>query len=467
MKTSIVKQRKPGTSKRHSSTLAALLLLACSLAAQPQPLLIDRIVGVVGREMILHSELVVKLEQTRQQGGPAAGQVEACGMFEDLLYEKLLIEQGNLDSVVVEEEQVEQELERRIQYFARQLGGVEELEKFYGKTTAEIKSDFRPQVHDQLLVQNMQQRVTGDIRITPREVKRFYERIAQDSVPFINMEVEYAQVVSVPKPNEEEDRRVRRKMEEFRDAVAKGQKEFCTVAILYSEDPGSASKCGELGMVPAGAMVPEFDAVAMSLKEGEVSQVFKTSYGWHFMQLIERKGEQYNARHVLMRPMVSGTDMQASRNLLDSLAREVRAGRLTFSKAATDFSDDEESKGANGLLLEPNSNSARWDVSMLDQQTAFVLDKLQPGEVSEPQLVVMPDGSKSYRILQLILRTEPHRANLKDDYRLIQQACEGKMRSEAIDAWVSERLEGTYVRIAEEYASCPFMHKWTSTAAGE
>lgn len=462
-----MKHRKPGTFKRLSSILVVLLVLVGPLKAQPQPLLIDRVVAVVGREMILHSELVVKLEQTRQQGGPATGPAETCGMLEDLLYEKLLIEQGNLDSVVVEEEQVEQELERRIQYFARQLGGLEQLEKFYGKTVAEIKSDFRPQVHDQLLVQSMQQKVTGTIRITPRDVKRFYERIPADSVPFINMEVEYAQIVSIPKPNEEEDRRVRRKMEEFRESVVKGEKEFCTVAILYSEDPGSASKCGELGLVPTGAMVPEFDAVAMSLKEGEVSQVFKTTYGWHFMQLIERRGEQYNARHVLMRPQVSGGDMQHSRSLLDSLAREIRAERLTFSKAAMDFSDDEESKGTNGVLIEPNSNSARWDVSMLDQQTAFVLDKLQPGEVSEPQLVVMPDGSKSYRILQLILRTEPHRANLKDDYRLIQQACEGKMRSQAIDAWVGERLEGTYVRVAEEYGNCSFMHKWTTTVAGQ
>jgi len=435
--------------------------------AQPQSLLIDRIVAVVGREMILHSELVVKVEQARQQGGKALDQEQVCGELEDLLYEKLLVEQGHLDSVVVAEEQVDQELNRRIEYFARQLGGEKKLEEFYGKTIAEIKSDFRPQVHDQLLVQNMQQKVTGDIRLTPRDVKRFYEGIPADSVPFINMEVEYAQIVSVPKPNEEEDRRVRRKMEEFREAVSKGDKEFCTVAILYSEDPGSAKECGELGMVPSGVMVPEFDAVAMSLKEGEVSQVFKTQYGWHFMQLIERRGEQYNARHVLMRPQVGSGDLQRSRALLDSLSREIGAGRTDFGKTAIDFSDDEESRGTNGIMIEPNSNSARWDVSTLDQQTAFILDKLKPGEISEPQLVVMPDGEKSYRLLRLIVRTEPHRANLKDDYRMIQQAAEGKLRSEAIDTWVSERLDGTYVRLAEEHATCPFLHQWSKPVAGE
>ncbi|MEO8589511.1 MAG: peptidylprolyl isomerase [Flavobacteriales bacterium] len=446
----------------------AFTLASLVMTAQPQSLLIDRVIAVVGREMILHSELVVKVEQARQQGGGGTmAQAKICGELEDLLYEKLLVEQGHLDSVVVEEEQVNQELNRRIDYFARQLGGEKKLEEFYGKTIAEIKSDFRAQVQDQLLVQSMQQKITADIRLTPRDVKRFYEHISVDSVPFINTEVEYAQLVSIPKPGEEEDRRVRRKMEEFREAVVKGEKEFCTVAILYSEDPGSAKECGELGMVPSGVMVPEFDAVAMSLKEGEISQVFKTEYGWHFMQLIERRGEQYNARHVLMRPQVGGGDLQRSRALLDSLSREISSGRLDFGKAATEFSDDEESKGTNGVMIEPNSNSARWELSALDQQIFFVLDKLKPGEVSEPQLVVLPDGSKSYRLLRLNLRTEPHRANLRDDYRLIQQAAEGKLRSEAIDTWVSERLDATYVRLADEYATCPFMHPWNKPVAGE
>ncbi len=458
----------PGISKGFSVGIVAVFALACQVVrAQPQSLLIDRVIAVVGREPILHSELVVKVEQARQQEGKMSDRELACSQLEDLLYEKLLVEQGHLDSVVVQEEQVNAELDRRIRYFAAQLGGEKKLEEFYGKTIAEIKSDFRPQVHDQLLVQSMQQKVTGDIRLTPRDVKRFYEKIPEDSIPFINVEVEYAQIVSIPKPGEEEDRRVRRKIEEFREAVAKGDKEFCTVAILYSEDLASAKECGELGLVPTGVMVPEFDAVAMSLKEGEVSQVFKTQFGWHFMQLIERRGEQYNARHVLMRPQVGSGDLQRSRALLDSLAREIKAGRLDFGKAAIDHSDDEESRGTNGVMIEPNNNSPRWDLSALDQQTFFVLDKLKPGEVSEPQLLVMPDGEKSYRLLRLIVRTEPHRANLKDDYRLIQQAAEGKLRSEAIDTWVSERLDGTYVRLSEEHATCPFMHTWNKPVAGE
>ena len=448
--------------KRIETLMMVLLLLGSTAWAQPQALLIDRVIAVVGREAVLHSDLTVKVEQLRSSDTSIKGD-PSCELLEDLLYEKLLIEQGNLDSVVVEEAQVNAELDRRIRYFSQQLGGDQKLEEFYGKSITEIKADFRKQVQDQLLVQQMQQRITSDIALTPREVKRFFDRIPADSVPLIGAEVEYAMLLRVPKPSEEEDRRVRRKIEEFREAVVKGEKEFCTVAILYSEDPGSAKECGELGMVPSGVMVPEFDAVAMSLKEGEVSQVFKTEYGWHFMQMIERRGEQYNARHVLMRPQVSSADLQRQKTMLDSLRKEIVEGRLDFGTACATYSDDEESKGLNGAMIEPNNNSSRWDISALDQQVFFVLDKLQPGEMSEPQLLTMPDGSKAYRMLKLNSRSAPHKANLKEDYRLIQQAAEGKIRSEAIDKWINNRINNTYVHVTPDLAGCPFTHPWSKS----
>lgn len=446
--------------------MCALLGTSGVAFAQPQSLLIDRIVAVVGQEPVLRSDLEARREQAKQ-GGADDGSELACGELEDLLYEKLLLEQARIDSVVVDQAQVDAELDRRIRYFSSQLGGDTKLEEFYGKTITEIKADFRDQVEDQLLVQTMQQKVTSDIRITPLEVQRFFRRIPEDSVPLINTEVEYAELLRIPKPNEEEERRVRRKIDEYREAIIKGDKDFCTVAILYSEDPGSAKECGQLGMVPTGVMVPEFDAVALSLKEGEVSQVFKTQYGYHFMELIERRGEQYNARHILMRPKVGQGDLQAARSLLDSLAKGIREGSIDMDKAVMEYSDDEESKGTNGVMIEPNSNSARWDIGALDQQTFFVLDKLKVGEVSDPQLIVRPDASKAYRIVRLNARSEPHRANLKDDYRLIQQAAEGKLRSEAIDRWVKDRIGSTYVKLADHYATCPFLHGWNMTVEAE
>jgi peptidyl-prolyl cis-trans isomerase SurA len=443
-----------------------MALLPMWVMAQPGSKLIDRVVAVVGREAILESDLVARAEQARGSGiTPDADFL--CGELEDLLYEKLLVEQGRLDSVVVDEAQVTGELDRRIKYFASQLGGDKELEKFYGKSVTEIKDEFRGQIEDQLLVQTMQQNITSDIRVTPRDVQRFYNRIPEDSIPFINAEVEYSQILRVPKPSEKEERRVRRKIDEYRESILNEERDFCTVAILYSEDPGSAKECGELGMVPTGVMVPEFDAVALSLKEGATSQVFRTEFGYHFMQLIERLGERYNARHVLMRPQVSNSDLLTERLLLDSLLKGIQAGEMDFGTLAGEYSDDEESRTSNGLMIEPNSNTNRWDMSTLDQQTFFVLDKLKPGEVSEPQLVVLPDGSKAYRLLKLGMRTEPHRANLRDDYRLIQQAAEGKIRSEAIDLWVRERLDATFVRLVEDYAGCTFMHNWNRLAGAD
>jgi peptidyl-prolyl cis-trans isomerase SurA len=446
------------------------MILACAWSlpslAQPAGVLIDRVVAVIGREAVLQSDLIARTEQARS-AGITMDDAFMCDALEDLLYEKLLVEQGKLDSVVVDEGQVTAELDRRIRYFASQLGGEKKLEEFYGKSVAEIRAEFRDQIHDQLLIQNMQQKISGDIRVTPRDVQRFYQRIPEDSIPFINVEVEYAQLLRVPQPSQEEERRVRRKIEEYRESILKETKDFCTVAILYSEDPGSAKECGELGLVPTGVMVPEFDAVALSLKEGEISQVFKTQYGYHFMQLIERRGEQYNARHVLMRPQVTTSDLNATRAFLDSLLTDIRLGRTDFATAAAEHTDDEDSKGTSGLMIEPNSNTARWDMSTLDQQVFFVLDKLGLGEISEPQLVVMPDGSKAYRLLRLLVRTEPHKANLKDDYRLIQQATEGKLRAQAIDDWVKDRLSGTYIRLAPEYVQCEFSHDWLHTISGE
>jgi peptidyl-prolyl cis-trans isomerase SurA len=449
---------------RYCLSKLVVFLLPFMAFGQKEGILIDRVIAVVGREAVLFSELRTRGEQA-VQNGKALDRDGLCGALEDLLYEKLLIEQGRIDSVVIDKAQVDSELDRRIRYFAAQLGGDSKLEQFYGKTITEIRSEFREQVEDQLMVQHMQQSVTSDIRITPREVQRFFAKIPEDSVPLINAEVEYAMVLRIPKASEAEERRVRRKMEEFRESVQKGEKDICTVATLYSEDPQSAKECGELGMVPLGTMVPEFDAVAMSLKEGEVSQVFKTQYGYHFMQMVERRGEHYNARHVLMRPQVGAAELQSDRFLLDSLAKAVRDGRTTFGAVALAYSDDEEGKGNSGVVIEPSNNTARWDMGALDQQTFFVLDKLKVGEVSEPQLVVMPDGSKAYRILTLLVRSAPHRANLRDDYRMIQQAAEGEKRTKAVDQWVKEHLDATHVRLNEDYTTCPFEHDWARTSS--
>jgi peptidyl-prolyl cis-trans isomerase SurA len=427
---------------------------------------IDGIIANVAGRIILYSDLAGRLEQARQSGVPVTDSL-ACGQLEDLLYQQLLLEQAKIDSVTANESQVSAELDRRISYFEQQIGGREKLEKFYGKSVTEIKADFHDQIADQLLGQQMQQKITGDLRATPKQVEEFFDAIPKDSLPFINAGVEFSRITVMAKPTEEEDRRVKLKLEGYRDAIVKGEKDFCTVAILYSQDPGSAAQCGELGMVPLGVMVPEFDAVAMSLKDGEISPVFRTKYGYHIMEMIERKGEQYNARHILLIPKASPADVQAAKDRLDSLMTLVRDGKLDFRTVATEYNDDEDTKGTNGVVMEPNSNSPHWAIGDLDQKTFLVLDKLAVGQISEPQAFENPDGSQGYRVFRLQKHTAPHRMNLAQDYPLVQQATEAKLRQQSVDTWVKERLGSTYVNIIPAYRGCKFEHPWVKAQDGK
>ncbi len=453
----------------HKAIVVLSCMLATGLHAQtsipaPQGQYIDGVIANVAGKIILYSDLASRLEQARQ-GGEKITDSLACSDLEDLLYQQLLLEQARIDSVTADETQVSAELDRRIAYFEQQIGGRDKLEKFYGKSITEIKADFHDQVADQLLSQQMQQKITGDARVTPKEVEQFYNAIPKDSLPFINAGVEYARISIYAKPTAEEDRRVKNKLEGYRDAIVKGEKDFCTMAILYSEDPGSASQCGELGMVPQGVMVPEFDAVAMSLKDGEISPVFKTKFGYHIMEMIDRKGEQYNARHILLIPKVSPGDLQDAKQRLDSLMTAVRDGKADFSTVATEDNDDEDTKGTNGVVIEPNSNSPHWAIGDLDQKTFLVIDKLKVGEISEPQSFEDPDGKQGYRVYRLLKHTDPHRMDLVQDYPLVQTAAENKYRQRSVEKWVKERLSGTYVKIIPDYAGCPFEHPWiTSTA---
>lgn len=434
------------------------LLAAGTCMAQAQGLGIDRVVANVAGRIVLYSELEAQLSQAHEAGEPV-DQALICGELEDLLYQQLLLEQARIDSVTVEDKQVEAELERRIRYFEQQIGGREKLEKFYGKSIERIKADFRDQVRDQLVGQQMQSKVTGDASVTPKEVEKFYKDIPVDSLPFINASVEFGRIVKYAKPSDAEDRRIKKKLEDLRTRIIEGKVAFDVAATLNSQDDGSARKGGELGMVPQGVMVPEFDAVALSLKDGEVSSVFRTEYGYHIMNMIARRGEQYNARHILFKVESNAEDMRNAKNFLDSVATLIRDGKISFAKAAAELNDDEETKGTNGLVIEPDRNSPRWAVGDLDQQTFLVLDKLAVGTVSSAQSFESPSG-KGYRIFLLMKRTEPHVMDLVADYPLVSEAAMNAVRGRAVERWVREKMGGVFVRVIPEYATCPFHYPW-------
>lgn len=443
--------------------------LATGLPVPVAPLtgqVIDRVIANVAGRIVLYSELAGQLEQARQSGEAVTPEM-ACAQLEDLLYQQLLLEQARIDSVVVDERQVDANLDQRIRHFEQQVGGRDKLEKFYGKSIERIKADFRDQVRDQLVSQQMQSKITGDASVTPKEVAEFYNDIPKDSLPFINAAVEFGRIVKFAKPSVEEDRRIKKKLEDLRTRIVEGKVTFEVAATLNSQDEGSAAKGGELGMVPQGVMVPEFDAVALSLKDGEISSVFKTEFGYHIMNMIERRGEQYNARHILLKVESTPEDVRAAKVFMDSVATLIRDGKMSFAKAATELNDDEETKGTNGLVIEPERNSPRWAIGDLDQQTFFVLDKLGVGTLSATQSFDLPSGEKGYRVFLLMKRTEPHTMDLVQDYPLVSEAAANAVRQRAVDGWVREKLNGMYVRVIPDYAGCPFNYPWVPEPTGE
>jgi peptidyl-prolyl cis-trans isomerase SurA len=438
--------------------IITVIFLGTTVFAQPNKniTIIDKVIAVVGNEIVLKSDIDVQKSQILANGGKVDGD---CSVLEDLLYEKLLLNQAKLDSIEISESQIQSQLDRRISVFVQQIGSVEKLEEYYGKSIGEIKDDFHDVLKDQMLVQQMQSKVAEDVKVTPSDVNAYYQNIPKDSLPFINASVQLAQIVVYPEESDEEVKRISDRLKDFTKQVKEG-KDFATLAVLYSDDPGSAVKGGELGMQPRGTFVPEFDAVAFGLTKGEVSGIIKTQFGYHIMQLIERRGEQYNARHILLKPKIGTLEIKMAQNKLDSIRNLISIDSITFEQAALKFSQDDETKNQNGNMLDPQSGTSLIEMSVLDPQIFIVIDSMNVSEVSRPAFMQTPDGKKAYRIIKLKTRTEPHKANLKDDYQAMQESATQKLNIEATKVWVKGKIGNNYVRIDDNYSTCNFNFPW-------
>ncbi|MCD4737067.1 MAG: peptidylprolyl isomerase, partial [Bacteroidales bacterium] len=407
--------------KKYLKTIPVIIaILICSnLRAQEDGNILDQVVAVVGGNIILQSEIEMQyLQFTMQQGATGAAPSVKCEILESILFQKLLLHQSEVDSVEVSDTQVEAELDRRLRYFIAQFGSQEKFEEFYEKSVVEFKEEFRDQVHDQIRIDNVQQTITENTLITPSEVREFYKNIPVDSIPMINSEVEIGQIVKMPPVSKDEEKRVIERLKEFKNRIEAGEN-FATLAILYSEDPGSAANGGELGLVGRGELFSEFEAVAFSLKDGQVSEIVKTEAGFHIMELIERRGEYVNVRHILLVPKVSTLDLIKAKKELDSIAGLIEDETYTFDDAVLEFSDD-PGKNNRGLIINQMSGNSKFEVDQLDPKVFFVIDKLEVDEISASVQFKTEDGKDAYRILMLNSRTDPHMANLKQDYNRIQ-----------------------------------------------
>jgi peptidyl-prolyl cis-trans isomerase SurA len=443
---------------KFSLLLLNIFLLSLPYFAQQAPITIDKVVAVVGEKPILLSEVNAQLAQMKAQNANADSSM-ACIILEDLILQKLMVNQAEKDSIEVTDAQVDAELDKKIRYFVAQIGSVEELETYLGKSIAQIKDDFREKIRDQLLIQQMQSKIAGDIKVSPADVKTFYNSIPKDSLPFVESEIQVAQIVRKPPVNSAEKERVFKEISDIRQRIIDG-KSFASMAAFYSEDVGSAAKGGELGFVSRGDLVPEFEAAAFQLKGKEISPVIESMYGYHIIQLIERRGELINVRHILMAPKASPDDLEKARIKLDSISQQIRLGNISFEDAAQRYSDDADSKNNGGLMVNSATGSTFFEISQLDQSLFFVIDKLKVGEMSEPVVIRSGEKKEAYRIAMLRSRTEPHIANLEEDYQRILSAAENEKREQKVRDWIARKRKSFFVKINPDYTWCTFINDW-------
>ncbi len=420
---------------------------------------VDGVVAVIGGNVVLISDIENQYLQFRSQGNimGSAPKVK-CQILENVLFQKLLLHQSQVDSIKVTDLQVEGEMDRRMRYFISQAGSPERLEEHFGKTLMEIKSELRDVIKEQMLVEQEQQKITKDVVITPSEVKAFFKKIPKDSIPLINAEFEIGVLIKQPAIGDNEKLAVKTRLKEFKERVVKGD-DFSTLAVLYSEDPGSSKQGGELGMFRRGDMRPEFEAAAFKLKPGEVSDVVETEDGFHIIQMVERRGEYINVRHILLQPQVSAVNLSKSKLFMDSISTQVKTKKLSFEKAVTLFSDD-PNKNSGGLMINAASGNTRFEANQLDPKVFFIIDKLKVEDISTPVLLKTERGKQEYRIYFLKSRTNPHKANLEEDYARIQQIALEKKKLDSVDDWIMQKTNSTYISIKDEYKDCLFQRKW-------
>ncbi len=430
----------------------ALSLLALPLFAQPIPVQVDGVVSQVGKEIILSSDIAMQREALAREGQTLTD----CEMLRELMLEKLLIHHAAIDSVIVAEDEVDENIDRRIEQLVGQIGTEQRLEEYYKKSILEIKQEMRPLMKNQMTAQRMQMTITETLDVTPKEVEDAVAMIPLDSLPLIGTEVSLAQIIVEPKVSAQANQDAIDRLNQLRDRILGGSS-FATMAILYSEDPGSNRNGGEYKAIKRGIFVKEFEAVAFNLRPGEVSSPFKTEYGYHIVQLQTKRGEELDLRHILIKPKVEQEDLDAAKNTLDSLRSAILSGALSFEYVAEKHSTDEESRLNGGVMMNPMTTDVRWNVENLDRGVFYAIEKIDVGQISEAALVRLPDGHEIFRVLQLRERIAPHRANLTQDFSLLKNYVQNQRRQAKMLEWVAERKNETYVFIAANYKDCPVL----------
>lgn len=444
--------------------IAVLSICLFVSVASAQRLLVDKIAAVVGSHIILKSDIELAYSNYLVNNGQPNLDIK-CQLAVNLISQKLLAAQAVIDSIDVKEDEVDNEVDRRWRTMVQRAGGEDKVEKFLGRSGIQYKDEIRPDVKELLIAERMRAKITEKINTTPQDVQKFFKGISKDSLPTINKEVEVGEIEFDPKLNKDEKAYYRKKAEDLQARVKKGE-DFATLATAYSQDPGSASEGGDLGFGDRNAYVKEFSAAAFRLKPGELSPVFETDFGFHFLQVIERRGEQVHVRHILITPVITQESISRAKLKADTIYNLlIKAPKQAdvFSGAASVYSDSKETKYNGGMLLNPDNVQVRTTyipTDRLDPQIALVVDTMKVGGISKPQLFMDNTGKKSYKILYLKSVVNAHKASLAQDFPRIKEAANEAKISRTMSEWFEKKRKETYIKIDPEYQSCPQLKGW-------
>ena len=436
------------------------MLLAMSTVLA-QRMVIDKVVTQVGNELVLLSEVEEQFAYASEQNGGLPPEAR-CQILEQVMAQKLLVNQAKLDSVVVADEEVETQLDARFERILQMMGGdQEQFKAYYGQSIPEAREGMRTELKSQLLAERIRSQVMSDIVVTPSDVKEFFARIPKDSLPYFNSEVEVREVVMKPEVNAEEELKARTLLEKLKAQIISGEATFEELATKFSDDPGSGRAGGDLGMTKRGSFVPEFEAAAYNLEANELSDIVKSEFGFHLIQLLERRGNAIHCRHILIKSEITDADLEKTYAKLDSISKQLNQDSMSFEFAVKRYSNDKvQSYNNAGLMTNPATGNTFFEIGDLDTDIFFTVDTMEIGTVSAPIPFTDPRGEKMFRIVLLQSRTVPHKASLEQDYSKIQKAAINEKKNLFINAWVDGKINSTFINIDAKYDSCPNLEKW-------
>lgn len=430
-----------------------------SLQAVAQPMVIDRVVGVVGDFHILQSDVEQQYLQQKMSGMYMPSN-SRCLIYNHFIEQKLLMTQSKIDSVEVGPDMVELQMESRLEYFISQFGDEAEMEAYFNKSIFDIKDDLREAIQEQMITEQVRSSIVADVSTTPSDVKSFYRSLEEDSIPLINTQVELSQIIAYPNYSDEAIYEVKERLLSLRKRVQEGE-DFGTLAILYSEAPEAARR-GEIGFMNRGDLDKAYSTAAWALKPGQVSKIVESSFGFHLIQMIERRGDRANTRHILMNPKADANAKQTAIHKLDSLKTVIEADSILFSLAAKWYSEDPNTSVNGGLIVNPRTMAATFELDQLETKDYYMIRNMEVGNLSEPYESVDHKGKACYKLIQLKKRDEPHRANLKQDYVLLENMALSYKTNQTIQEWYSEKKESTYIHVDPAFEDCTLIGQQTS-----